>query len=78
MPHISLKMLKGRSEEQKKKAVEAVSEALIRSLGVSDAYITVSVEDFTAEEWQKVFREEVTDKPASLYKQPGYDPKSLL
>jgi 4-oxalocrotonate tautomerase family enzyme len=78
MPHIAIKMLKGRTEEQKKKAAEAVSEALRISLGVPQAYISVSVEDYTAAEWQKVFRDEVTGKSSDLYVKPDYDPKSLL
>ena len=40
--------------------------------------ITATIEDFTAEEWQDVFKEEITDKPDKVYKKPNYDPKSLL
>ena len=78
MPHISIKMLKGRTEEQKVKAAEAVTKALAESLGIGDFYITATIEDFTAEEWQEVFKEEITDKPDKVYKKPNYDPKSLL
>jgi len=78
MPHISIKMLAGRSEEQKKKAAEAVKSALAESLGMSDHYITATVEDFSPEEWQTVFKEEITDKPDKVYVKPQYDPKSLL
>jgi len=78
MPHIAIKMLAGRSEEQKRKAAEAVTKALAESLGMSDHYITLTIEDFSAEEWQTVFREEVTDKSDKVYITPKYDPKSLL
>jgi 4-oxalocrotonate tautomerase family enzyme len=78
MPHISLKMLKGRTEEQKKRAAAALTEALKQSLGASDAHISVSVEDYTALEWQEVFKREITDKPDKIYKKPRYDPKDLL
>ncbi|MBO6230421.1 MAG: tautomerase family protein [Ruminiclostridium sp.] len=78
MPHISIKMLAGRSEEQKKKAAEAVKNALAESLGMSDHYITATIEDFSPEEWQTVFKEEITDKPDKVYVKPQYDPKSLL
>ncbi len=78
MPHISIKMLKGRTEEQKVKAAEAVTKALAEALGIGDFYITATIEDFTAEEWQDVFKEEITDKPDKVYKKPNYDPKSLL
>ena len=78
MPHISIKMLAGRTEEQKKKAAEAVKNALAESLNMGDHYITVDIEDYTAEEWQEVFRTEITDKPDKVYVKPNYDPKSLL
>ena len=78
MPHIGIKMLEGRTEEQKKKAAEAVKNALAQSLGMADHYITVTIEDFNAQEWQDVFKAEITDKPDKVYVQPKYDPKSLL
>lgn len=78
MPHIGIKMLAGRSEEQKKKAAEAVTAALANALGMSDHYITATIEDFSPEEWQTVFKEEITDKPNKVYIKPKYDPKSLL
>ena len=78
MPHIGIKMLEGRTEEQKKKAAEAVKTALAQAIGMSDHYITVTIEDFNAQEWQDVFKTEITDKPDKVYVQPKYDPKSLL
>ena len=78
MPHIGIKMLEGRTEEQKKKAAEAVKNALAQSLGMGDHYITVTIEDFNAQEWQDVFKTEITDKPDKVYVQPKYDPKSLI
>lgn len=78
MPHISIKMLQGRTEEQKMKAAEAVKNALAESLGMSDHYITVTVEDYDGEQWQQVFKEEITDKPDKVFVKPNYDPKSLL
>lgn len=78
MPHISIKMLKGRTEEQKKKAAAAVAEALKGAIGVSDEHISVTVEDYTPLEWQDEFRREVVEKSDVLYKRPNYDPKDLL
>lgn len=78
MPHISIKMLEGRTEEQKIKAAEAVQRALSDAIGASKNYISVSVEDYTPQEWQVVFDEEITDKADVVYIKPQYDPKSLL
>ncbi len=78
MPHIGIKMLEGRTEVQKRKAAEAVKNALADSLGMSDHYITVTIEDFNSREWQDVFREEITEKAGNVFVKPKYDPKSLL
>ncbi len=78
MPHISVKMLKGRTEEQKKKLAAALSEALQETLCIGDAHVSVTIEDYTAVEWQDEFKREITDKPNAVYKAPKYDPKDLL
>lgn len=78
MPHISIKMLKGRTEEQKKLAAERVAKALSEAIGAGKSHISVSVDDYTPEEWQDIFKEEITDNPSHIYIKPNYDPKDLL
>ena len=78
MPHVSIKMVKGRTEAQKDAAATAVKEALMKAIGVGDAHISVSVEDFTPQQWQDIFKAEITDKPATLRIAPQYDPKDIL
>lgn len=79
MPHISVKMLQGRTEEQKKKLAAALVKTLTQELHCSDHYVTCVIEDFDAHEWQEVFREEVAEKPSlAVYKKAEYDPKDLL
>jgi len=78
MPHISIKMIKGRTDAQKDAAAKAVKEALMKAIGAGDAYVSVSVEDFTPQQWQDVFKAEITDKPEALRIAPQYDPKGIL
>ena len=78
MPHVSIKMVKGRTEAQKDAAAKAVKEALMKAVGAGDAHVSVSVEDFTPQQWQDVFKAEITDKPEALRIAPQYDPKDLL
>ena len=78
MPHISVKMIEGRSEEQKKALADALEKALSETLGCSTQWVTLSIEDYNGEEWQEVFKKEVTDNEKNLYKKPQYDPKILL
>lgn len=77
MPHITIKMLEGRTQAQKELAVKKLNEALQDALGVSDAAVSVSIEDYTALEWQDVYAKEVANNP-NLFKKPNYDPKGLL
>ena len=78
MPHISVKMLEGRSEEQKKQLAEALEKTLSETLGCATTWVTVSIEDYSAKQWQDVFKKEVTENEDNLYKKAQYDPKILL
>lgn len=78
MPHISVKMLKGRTEQQKQALSDALTETLCKQLNVSKIHVSVTVEDYTAKEWQQVFKEEIEDKKESLFVSPGYRPEDLL
>lgn len=79
MPHISVKMLEGRTQAQKEKLAKDLVEVLSRDLGADKHWITCTIEDFDAQEWQGVFKTEIADKPNDVvYKKPDYDPKVLL
>lgn len=78
MPHISVKMLKGRTDEQKRQLAQALEKTLSETLGCATSWVTVSIEDYTANQWQDVFKKEVTENEENLYKKAQYDPKTLL
>ena len=79
MPNISIKMLEGRTQAQKERLARDLVEVLSRDLGADKHWITCTIEDYTAEQWQDVFKTEIADKPAEVvYKKPEYDPKILL
>lgn len=78
MPHISVKMLKGRTEAQKEKLAQELAKTLKNVLGVGDTHISVSVQDYTAQEWQDVFRQEITDNMPNVRIKPRYKPEDLL
>ena len=77
MPHITIKMLKGRTDEQKKLASEKLASALVEAIGCNPTHVSVSVEDFTPEEWQEQYKKEVAENE-HLVLVPDYDPKELL
>ena len=52
---------------------------LTQELHCSEHFVTCTVEDYDAREWQEVFKKEMSDKPADkVYKKAEYDPKDLL
>ncbi|MEG0614731.1 MAG: tautomerase family protein [Oscillospiraceae bacterium] len=77
MPHITIKMLKGRNDAQKNIAAQKVAEALTAAIGCTEEHISVAVEDFSPQEWQDVFKNEVAENP-HIYKKSNYNPKDLL
>lgn len=79
MPNISIKMLAGRTREQKEKLAKDLVEVLSRDLGADKHWITCTIEDYDAQQWQEVFKTEIADKPAEVvFKKPEYDPEDLL
>ena len=80
MPNISIKMLEGRTQSPKRKTcARPLWKVLSRDLGADKHWITCTIEDYTAEQWQDVFKTEIAEKPAEVvYKKPEYDPKILL
>jgi len=76
MPHIVVKMYKGRTDEQKQKMCDAVSSALIESINCSDDHISIAIEEYDKEAWGKeVFYPEIMKNVDKLHKKPNYKPE---
>ena len=58
MPHISIKMYPGRSEEVKKSFAEKLQKLTVEELGCQPCHVSVSVEDIAPENWKS----DVVDK----------------
>lgn len=75
MPHVIVKMVEGRSEEQKQALAAEVTRALMSSLGSAEEAISVAIEDITADDWtDTVYVPEIQGRSGFMYKKPGYDP----
>ena len=72
MPHVEIKIYKGRTEEQKQKCADMVAEAIASSLGCKLSSVSVSIKDIEPDNW----KDDVYDKEImtsnTLYKKPGY------
>jgi phenylpyruvate tautomerase PptA (4-oxalocrotonate tautomerase family) len=77
MPHIVIKTISGPSKKQLQEAAEEISAVVNKTMGKPEKYISVSVEEYSLEEWEKVYNEFVKDKDNVLVK-PGYtNPKTF-
>jgi 4-oxalocrotonate tautomerase len=73
MPHVSVKLWPGRSEEDKKRLADAITEDVVRITGCSASSVSVTIEDVDSGDWkEKVYDPLIRDKSGHLYKKPGY------
>jgi 4-oxalocrotonate tautomerase len=76
MPHVIVKLYSGKSERQKQALAQAVTEAVTRTLNYGEESVSVGIEDVEPKDWnEKVYKPDVIDKPDTIYKKPGYDPR---
>jgi 4-oxalocrotonate tautomerase len=68
-------MYAGRSEADKARLAEAITQAVMTAIGSSADSISVGVEDVAPDDWMtQVYEPEMTGKQDRLYKRPGYGP----
>lgn len=73
MPHIQIKMLTGKTEAQKQKLAGEIIKAAQRVIGFGDESYSVSIEDFSLQQWgEEVYPKDIMGKKDLLYKEPGY------
>jgi 4-oxalocrotonate tautomerase len=73
MPHIIVKLLAGRTEEQKKELTDKIVQAVMEIVDAGESNISVSFEEVPSEKWEKeVYQPDILGKEKTLYKKPGY------
>lgn len=72
MPHVSVKLWPGKSEEQKARLAERITENVMSELNCGADSVSVAFEEIAPDDWaEKVYRPEILGKPNTLYKKPG-------
>ena len=75
MPHVIIKLARGRSDEQKARLAEAVAKAVMHGASVPEAAVSVAIEDIEPDRWtDDVYRPDIQGRSKQLYKKPGYEP----
>lgn len=78
MPHIVVKLWPGKTEEQKARLAEAITEDVLDILHYGEKSVSVAMEEIQPQDWaEKVYEPEIQNNLDRLYKKPGYDLKDL-
>ena len=73
MPHIIVKLWKGKTEAQKKKLAAELTKTAMSIIGYGEESFSVVIEDIDEKDWaDKVYKPDIIDKKDKLYKPPGY------
>lgn len=75
MPHVIVKLLSGRTEEQKNRLAQEITKDVMVTLNCEEKVVSVAFEEFERNEWaEKVYRPDILNNQDKLYKKPGYNP----
>jgi 4-oxalocrotonate tautomerase len=75
MPHVIVKLWPGKTEQQKKKLAEDITQAVMRNLRYGEESVSVGFEEVSAKDWtERVYNPDILAKPETIYKKPGYGP----
>jgi 4-oxalocrotonate tautomerase len=75
MPHVVIKLLSGRSEQQKANLAKLVTQAVMTGAQCSEQSVSISIEDVEPAEWaEKVYKPDIMEQADRFYKKPGYNP----
>ena len=75
MPHISIKLYPGRSEEVKTRLVEQMVRDITSIANCKEDSVSVAIEEVPPAEWaEKVYKPDIQGNWEKLHKKPGYPP----
>lgn len=76
MPHILVKMIEGRTTEQRNVIAEALTTALMQAAGSGRDAVSVAIEDVPSADWMSaVYEPDIAGKSETIFKAPGYGPR---
>jgi len=75
MPHITVQLWPGKSDQQKTKLAEEITENVMNVLDYGEEAVSVTFEEVSPEDWaEQVYKPNILDHPENVYKKPGYNP----
>lgn len=77
MPHVIVKLVPGKSEQQKARLAEEIVKDVMSVLNYGEDAVSVAMEEVQPEDWAtKVYNSEIMSGRGTLYKKPGYTMES--
>ncbi|MFV0623482.1 tautomerase family protein [Sphingomonas sp. ac-8] len=76
MPHVIVKLWPGKSDTQKQRLADAITQNVTSILGYGDDAVSVAFEEVASADWtEQVFEPDILGKWDQLAKEPGYGPR---
>jgi len=73
MPHVIVKLWPGKSEQQKRRLAEAITQDVMKVLNYGEESVSVAIEEVPARDWaEKVYKPDIVENSEKLYQKPGY------
>ena len=73
MPHVVVKLRSGYSRAHKDRLAATLAASVADTLDCPMFDVSIGIEDVAPNEWsERVYEPDIRDKPATIYKQPGY------
>ena len=73
MPHVIVKMITGKSEQQKQRLAEEIAKDVMEVLHYGEESVSVAIEEVPSTDWsEKVYKTDILQNQERLYKKPGY------
>lgn len=73
MPHVIVKLWPGKSEQQKQRLADAITQDVMDILNYGEESVSIAFEEVSSGEWrEKVYKPDIQKSPERLYKKPGY------
>lgn len=74
MPHITIKLWPGVTDEKKQELANAIVDQGMKILGHEEEAFSVVFEEISQERWkEEVYDKEIMAPKGNLYKKPGYE-----
>lgn len=73
MPHVTVKLWPGKSEEQKQRLADAITRDVMDVLNYGEESVSVALEEVESRDWpEQVYKPDIQENWHRLYKKPGY------